>query len=138
VDLLLAFLIAIVLAGLLIPRLGPFLGLVISAVVYGLLSGMGQELMGYVATGLGRIFSSLAVVVFCGAIIAEYLRRTGAIERIVSDLLRLSRRGMLVSGLAGYLISLPVMCSITAYMILEPIVSSLGTQTGGIRGGSCS
>jgi GntP family gluconate:H+ symporter len=92
---------------------------------------MGTELMGYVISGLGRIFSSLVIVVFAGAVIAEYLRKTGAIDRIVADLLLLTRKGLLVSGFAGYLISLPVMCSITAYMILEPVVSALGMQTTG-------
>ncbi|HNX10494.1 MAG TPA: hypothetical protein PKL29_10280, partial [Methanothrix sp.] len=121
----------IVFISFIIPRLGPFLSLVIAAIVYGLFTGMDTELMGYVAVGMGRIFSSLAIVVFSGAAIAEYLRKTGAIDRIVADLLLMTNKGLLVSGLAGYLISLPVMCSITAYMILEPVVSGLGMQTSG-------
>jgi GntP family gluconate:H+ symporter len=130
-DPLLVFLGTIVFVSFIIPRLGPFLSLVISAILYGLFVGMGAELMGYVVSGLGRIFSSLVIVVFAGAVIAEYLRKTGAIDRIVADLLLVTRKGLLVSGLAGYLISLPVMCSITAYMILEPVVSGLGMQTAG-------
>lgn len=128
-DPLYAFIVAIILVSLIVPRFGPFLSLVVSAIVFGVLAGMSLELLGYVATGLGRIFASLAIVVFSGAVLAEYLRKTGAIDRIVADLLGLTRRGLLVSGAAGYLISLPVMCSITAYMILEPVVSSLGDHT---------
>ncbi len=130
-DLLLAFLAVVILVSLIIPKLGPFFSLVVSAILFGLLSGMSHELIGYVATGLGRIFSSLAIVVFSGAVLAEYLRRTGAIDRIVADLLGLTNKNLMVAGAAGYLISLPVMCSITAYMILEPVVSSLGRQTEG-------
>lgn len=126
-----AFLAAVILVSLLVPRMGPFLSLVLSAILYGLLVGMGSDIMGFIATGLGRIFSSLAVVVFSGAVLAEYLRKTGAIDRIVADLQGISKNGLLVSGSAGYLISLPVMCSITAFMILEPVVSCLGRQTGG-------
>lgn len=126
-----AFLMVIILVSLLVPKLGPFLSLVISAVFFGLLVGMGTDIMGFIATGLGRIFSSLAVVVFSGAVLAEYLRKTGAIDRIVADLLMVSQKSLIVSGIAGYLVSLPVMCSITAYMILEPVVSSLGRQTEG-------
>lgn len=132
-DPLAVFLVTIILVSLLVPKLGPFLSLVISALLFGLLAGMGSDTMGFIATGLGRIFSSLAVVVFSGAVLAEYLRKTGAIDRIVADLLMISQRGILVSGMAGYLISLPVMCSITAYMILDPVVSSLGRQ---VEGGS--
>ena len=131
VNQILAFFIATALVSLIIPRLGPFLSLVAAAMVYGLLSGMGPDLMGFVTTGLGRIFSTLAIVVFSGAVLAEYLRMTGAIDRIVSDLLKISQRGLLISGLAGYLVSLPVMCSVTAYMILDPVVSNFGRRTEG-------
>jgi GntP family gluconate:H+ symporter len=130
-DQILAFFIAIAIVSLIIPRLGPFLSLVLSSLIYGLLCGMGPELITFISTGLSRIFSSLAIVVFSGAIIAEYLRKTGAVDRIVSDLLKISGRSLIVSGIAGYLVSLPVMCSITAYMILDPVVSALGKQTEG-------
>jgi GntP family gluconate:H+ symporter len=126
-----AFLAAIILVSLIIPKMGPFLSLVIAAILFGLMVGMGQELIGFIATGLGRIFSNLAIVVFCGALLAEYLRRTEAIERIVADLGGLARQSLLVSGAAGYLVSVPVMCSITAYMILEPVVSGLGKAEDG-------
>lgn len=130
-DPVLAFLAAIIAVSLMIPKLGPFLSLVVSSIFYGLLVGMEAELMSNVATGMGRIFSSLAIVIFAGAIIAEYLRKTGAIDRIVADLQSLTHRSLLVAGAAGYIVSLPVMCSITAFMILEPVVSCLGQQAGG-------
>jgi GntP family gluconate:H+ symporter len=126
-----AFAICIVLVSAIIPKTGPFLGMVTSAILYGVLTGMGPELLEYMATGLGRIFSTLAVVVFSGAVIAEYLRQSDGIERIVSDLMRASKNGLLISGAAGYLIALPVMCSITAFMILEPVMSGLGKRTEG-------
>lgn len=127
-DPVIAFLAAMVLAtALLHLGLQPFLSLVVSAVVLGLLGGLGEELPGYVTTGLGNVFSGLAVVILCGAVIAEYLRKTGAMNRIVADLLEVSRgRGMIASAVAGYLISVPVMCCITSYIILEPVAGSLG------------
>lgn len=82
-----AFFIAIAVASLVKPRLGPFLSpflsLVLSSIIYGQLCGMVSEVMTFVTAGLSRIFSSLAIVVFRGAIIAEYLRKTGAIALIV-------------------------------------------------------
>jgi len=77
------------------------LSLVLSAILFGLLAGMGQELTGYVAVGLGRTFSSLAMVVFGGAVLAEYLRKTKATDRIVADLLRLTKRSLPVAGQPG-------------------------------------
>ncbi|MFZ2471695.1 MAG: hypothetical protein WAW52_07090 [Methanothrix sp.] len=132
-DPFLAFLAAVIFVSLIIPRLGPFLSLIISSIVFGLLAGMGGELQGYISTGLSRIFSSLAIVVFSGALLAEYLRSTESLDRIVADLGRLADKSLAISGAAGYLISLPVMCSITAYMILQPVVSGLagkGSENG--------
>jgi len=128
-DPFLAFLATVIFVSLIIPRIGPFLSLVISSIIFGLLVGMGGELQGYVSTGLSRIFSSLAVVVFSGALLAEYLRSTQSLDRIIADLGRLADKNLAISGAAGYLISLPVMCSITAYMILQPVVSGLAGKS---------
>jgi GntP family gluconate:H+ symporter len=128
-DPFLAFLATVIFVGLIIPRIGPFLSLVISSILFGLLVGMGGELQGYVSTGLSRIFSSLAVVVFSGALLAEYLRSTQSLDRIIADLGRLADKNLAISGAAGYIISLPVMCSITAYMILQPVVSGLAGKS---------
>lgn len=128
-DPFLAFLATVIFVSLIIPRLGPFLSLVISSIIFGLVVGMGGELQGYITTGLSQIFSSLAVVVFSGALLAEYLRSTESLDRIVADLGRLADKSLAISGAAGYLISLPVMCSITAYMILQPVVSGLAGKS---------
>jgi GntP family gluconate:H+ symporter len=128
-DPFLAFLMAAIFVSLIIPRLGPFLSLVFSAILFGFLVGMGGELLGYVSTGLSRVFSSLAIVVLSGALLAEFLRSTQSLDRIVADMSRLSHRSLAISGAAGYLISLPVMCSITAYMILQPLVSALSAKS---------
>ncbi len=128
-----AFLATVIFVSLIIPRIGPFLSLVISSILFGLLVGMNQELLGDISTGLSRIFSSLAIVVLSGALLAEYLRSTESLDRIVADLSRFANRSLAISGAAGYLISLPVMCSITAYMILQPVVSGLAGKSNDSR-----
>ncbi len=122
-----AFFLSLALGSLLIARvrLSPFLGLVMAAYLHGLLTGM-PDVTDQVSQGLGRIFSALSLVIFSGAVIAEHLRQSGAIDRIVSDLNQVAGgRGTLASGVSGYLLSLPVMCCITSYIILEPVVGSL-------------
>ncbi len=130
-----AFLLAILLVSLLAVKIGlsPFLSLVVSALAYGLLTGMGPELIDHVSQGLARIFSALAIIVLSGSVIAEHLRRSRAVDRIVADLLLLvgRRRGILASGISAYLVSLPAMCSMTSYIILEPVVAGMGRKSGG-------
>ena len=132
-DPLFAFLLSVIAASIIIPWLGPFLSLIMASLLFGTLSGMGPELLGYISTGLARMFSSLALVIVGGALLAEYLRRTGSLERIVSDLSRLAKRSLIASGAAGFLISLPVMCSITAFMILEPVVRRMAATNASSR-----
>ncbi|KQC15613.1 MAG: GntP family permease [Methanothrix sp.] len=132
-----AFLLAILLASFLTVKIGlsPFMSLIISALAYGGILGMGPELIGYVTAGLAGIFSTLSIIVFSGSVIAENLRRSRAVDRIVADLLGLlgQRRGILASGLSGYLVTLPAMCSITSYLILEPVVGGMGRKAEGSR-----
>lgn len=69
--------ISVILVGTLIPKCGPFLSLVISSVHYRLIAGIGAELMIYIIDCPGKIFSSLAIVVFSEAVIAKHLKKTG-------------------------------------------------------------
>ncbi len=134
-DPLIAFLIAISLVSLMTVKAGlsPFISLVVSALAFGVMTGMGPELLGFVSEGLARIFSALAIVVFSGSVIAEHLRRSRGVERIVADLLWIvgKRRGLFASGLSGYLLALPAMCCLTAYLILEPVVGGMGRKAEG-------
>lgn len=136
-DPIMAFLVAIFLVALLTTkgRLSPFLSLVVSALAYGVMTGMGPELMGAISEGLARVFSALAIIVLSGSVIAEHLRRSGGVERIVADILAAvgGGRGRLAAGLSGYLVALPVMCTMTSYLILEPVVGGMGRRAGGSR-----
>jgi len=129
-----AFLVAIFLVNFfsLKMKIQPFMCLLVSALVYGCLTGMGPELIGHITTGMACLFSTLAIIIFSGSVIAEYLRDTCAVNRVVADLALLTRkRTMLASGFAGYLVSLPAMCCITSYLILEPVVKGLGEKAEG-------
>ena len=107
-------------------RLPPFLTLVGASILFGLLSGMPAEtIVGVATTGAGRIFSLLGIVVFCGVGIAQVLRESGRIEGIVADIRKLVRRPLATAGTAGYLLSVPLMCGITSFVILAPIITHL-------------
>ncbi len=107
-------------------HLPPFLTLVGTSVLFGLLAGMPAEtLMPAITGGAGRIFSILGIVIFCGIGIAQVLRESGRIADIVADIRGLVRRPLGTAGAAGYLLSVPLMCGITSFVILAPIVTHL-------------
>lgn len=107
-------------------RLPPFFTLVGGAIFYGILTRIPpDQLIQAITTGLGRVFGLFAIVILSGAIIAKVLEEQGQIAQIVADIRRFARRPATLSGASAYLLALPVACSITAFIILEPVIRNL-------------
>ena len=116
----------------------PFLTLVGGALFFGLVSGMTLEsTIQESILGMGRIFAILGVVVLAGAVMAKVMQEQHHVEQIVSDLRFVAHRPFALSGVAGYLLAIPLMCCITAFVILTPVISCFAGgegQTPGRKG----
>jgi len=107
----------------------PFLTLVGGALFFGIVSGMTLESTIHESIlGMGRIFAILGVVVLAGSVIAKVLQEQHHVEQIVSDLRFVAHRPFGLSGVAGYLLAIPLMCCITAFVILTPVISCFGGE----------
>ncbi len=107
-------------------RISPFFTLVGGAIFYGLLAGIPPDrLITVVIGGLGKIFGLFAIVILSGAVIAKILEEQGQVAEIVSDIRGYVRNHVTLTGLSAYLLALPVACSITAFIILEPVIGNL-------------
>jgi GntP family gluconate:H+ symporter len=126
-DVLIVFLIVIVLISIISARnlLSPFLTLIGGALIFGILTGLGTEVPFLIAEGAGAVFALLGIPIYCGALIAQIMRGCGYIEQVTEDLTRLLHRPATVSGIAGYLLSIPFMCCITTFVILTPVIEHL-------------
>ncbi|MDD1657693.1 MAG: hypothetical protein LUQ41_04440 [Methanomicrobiales archaeon] len=105
-------------------RLPPFLTLIGGAVLYGLLAGADPAgILPTATAGAGKVFATLGVIIFAGSSLAALLRESRHLDRIFADLQALmpSRAG--ATALAGYLLAIPLMCCITSFMILSPLVA---------------
>jgi GntP family gluconate:H+ symporter len=112
-------------------RIPPFLLLIGAALFYGVLAGVPPDhIVPAITSGAGGIFAILGIVVFSGAVIAAALERGGALEYMVEDLRRISSRPHWTATLAGYLLSVPLMCCFTTYIVLHPLVSCLQKEAG--------
>ncbi|MEN6611728.1 MAG: GntP family permease [Methanoregulaceae archaeon] len=107
-------------------RISPFFTLIGGAVLFGLLSGMTPDatLLGIIA-GIGKVFSAFGIIILCGAVIAKLLQEQHHIEEIVADIRRYVKNPPVIAGMSGYLLSVPITCCITAYIMLNPILDSL-------------
>jgi len=105
-------------------RLNPFLTLFSSAVIYGLIAGVPPDLVvSTAAQGAGGIFALLGPVVFAGSVIAGAIELGGYRERIFQDLSVLFSRSSFAGGVAGFLLAIPFMCCITAFIVISPLLS---------------
>jgi GntP family gluconate:H+ symporter len=127
-DLLLAFVITLALITFvsLRYRISPFFTLIGGAILFGLLSGMTLDatILGIV-TGVGKVFSAFGIIILCGAVIAKLLQEQHQIEEIVSDIQKHVKNPPVIAGLSGYLLSVPITCCVTAYVMLNPILDHL-------------
>jgi len=107
-------------------RISPFFTLIGGAVLFGLLAGMTPDatMLGII-TGVGKVFSAFGIIILCGAVIAKLLQEQHQIEQIVSDIRRFVKNPPVIAGLSGYLLTVPITCCITAYIMLNPILDSL-------------
>lgn len=131
-DLLLVFAVTLVLisaTGLWI-RISPFFTLVGGAILFGLLSGLTPDAtILNVTTGIGNMFSAFGVIILCGAVIAKLLQEQDQTWQIVADIRHVIRHPPLIAGVSGYLLAVPITCSITAYVLLNPILDRLEKDT---------
>ena len=107
-------------------RISPFFTLIGGAVLFGLLAGMTPDatMLGIIA-GVGKVFSAFGIIILCGAVIAKLLQEQHQIEEIVADIRRYVKNPPVIAGFSGYLLSVPITCCITAYIMLNPILDSL-------------
>ena len=130
-DLLIAFVItlAIITAVSLWYRISPFFTLVGGAILFGLLAGMTLEAtLEGIVSGLGKVFASFGLIILCGAVIAILLQDQLQAEEIVSDIRRIVKHPPALAGFSGYLLSVPITCCVTAYVMLQPILECLETD----------
>ncbi len=111
-------------------RISPFFTLIGGAILFGLLAGMSPDatMQGIIA-GIGKVFSAFGIIILCGAVIAKLLQEQHHIEEIVADIRRYVKNPPVIAGLSGYLLSVPITCCITAYIMLNPILDQLEKDT---------
>lgn len=108
-------------------RISPFFTLIGGSILFGLLAGLtpDETFLGIVS-GVGKVFSAFGIIILCGAVIARLLQEQGLIGDIVSDIRGVVDNPRNIAGISGYILSVPITCCITAYIMLLPILESCG------------
>ncbi|PWR71173.1 GntP family permease [Methanospirillum stamsii] len=107
-------------------RISPFFILIGGAMLFGLLVGMTWDMvMMGIIDGVGKVFSAFGIIILCGAVITKLLQEQNQIEHLISDIKKLIKAPSLIAGFSGYLLSVPITCCITAYIMLHPVLKTL-------------
>ncbi|RVU54533.1 GntP family permease [Anaerosphaera multitolerans] len=112
-------------------KLHPFFSLLLSSFVFGIVSGMGMELMlENFAEGMGSTIAGIGVVITIGTVTGSLLEKSGSAETMARSILKITGEKHASLGLAitGYFVSIPVFCD-SAMVLLSPIAKRLSRDT---------
>ncbi|RZN36979.1 MAG: GntP family permease [Methanophagales archaeon ANME-1-THS] len=123
---LLALLLILVLTALF--RFNPFLSLLSVSLLVALLAAKPFEGLQAILTGMERVIYQFGIIIVCGSIIGIVLDGIGGIAVIADDIIRLSKEPILALNLLGFIVAIPVMCCILAYVIFIPIARAIASK----------
>lgn len=109
----------------------PFLALLFGAIAMGFLAGLdGVSLTGAIADGFGSTLQSIGIVIAAGAIIGEYLDRSGGARVLANKILEKvgEKNAPFSMSLTGYIVSIPVFCD-SGFIVLSALNKAISKRT---------
>lgn len=132
-QMLIALFIGIVLLILLIlkTKVHAFLGLIIAAVVIGLVGGMpAADVPKSIINGFGGTLGSIGIIIGFGVMMGQIFDKTGAAERMALTFIKLfgKKREHWAMALTGFIVSIPIFCD-SGFVIVSPIAKAISKKT---------
>lgn len=132
-QMLIALFIGIVLLILLIlkTKVHAFLGLIIAAVVIGLVGGMpAVDVPKSIINGFGGTLGSIGIIIGFGVMMGQIFDKTGAAERMALTFIKLfgKKREHWAMALTGFIVSIPIFCD-SGFVIVSPIAKAISKKT---------
>jgi len=114
-------------------KVHPFLAMFTVSIIIGLVSGISPAKMtDVIISGFSSFMGYLAIIIVSATIIGELMEKTGATIVISKALLSLvgRNRSPIAVGLAGFIVSIPLICCDTAFLVLSPLARALSKGSG--------
>lgn len=111
-------------------NLHPFLALLFGAILMGFLAKMEVAiLVGSLADGFGSTLRSIGIVIAAGAIIGEYLDRSGGARVLANKILDVvgEKNSPISMGITGYIVSIPVFCD-SGFIVLSSLNKAIAKR----------
>lgn len=112
-------------------KIHPFLGMIISAAVTGLIGGMAaSDVIGSITTGFGNTLGSIGIIIGFGVMMGEIFEVSGAAKKMAQVFVKKLGKGReeLALAITGFLVSIPIFCD-SGFVILSPLAKSISRST---------
>ena len=112
-------------------KIHPFLGMIISASVTGLIGGMpATDVVKSITTGFGNTLGSIGIIIGFGVMMGEIFEVSGAAKKMAQVFIKKLGKGKeeLALAITGFLVSIPIFCD-SGFVILAPLAKSVSRKT---------
>lgn len=112
-------------------KMHPFLAMIISASITGLVGGMpAGDVVNSITTGFGNTLGSIGIIIGFGVMMGEIFEVSGAAKKMAQIFVEKLGKGReeLALAITGFLVSIPIFCD-SGFVILSPLAKSISRNT---------
>lgn len=112
-------------------RLHPFIAILLTALIFGIVSGIPlPQMTTLIGSGFSKIFAGIGLVIIFGTLMGAILEQSGAALKIADCIIKLlgKRHPVLSMAIMGWVVSIPVFCD-SGFVVLNPIREALVKKT---------
>lgn len=112
-------------------HLHPFIAILLTALIFGIVSGIPlPQMTTLIGSGFSKIFAGIGLVIIFGTLMGTILEQSGAALKIADYIIKLlgKRHPVLSMALMGWVVSIPVFCD-SGFVVLNPIREALVKKT---------
>lgn len=113
-------------------KIHPFLAMIVSASVTGIVGGMpAAEVVNSITKGFGNTLGSIGIIIGFGVMMGEIFEVSGAAKKMAQIFVKKLGKGReeLALSITGFLVSIPIFCD-SGFVILSPLAKSISRSTG--------
>ena len=112
-------------------HLHPFIAILLTALIFGIVSGIPlPQMTSLIGSGFSKIFAGIGLVIIFGTLMGTILEQSGAALKIADCIIKLlgKRHPVLSMAIMGWVVSIPVFCD-SGFVVLNPIREALVKKT---------
>ena len=112
-------------------HLHPFIAILLTALIFGIVSGIPlPQMTPLIGSGFSKIFAGIGLVIIFGTLMGTILEQSGAALKIADCIIKLlgKRHPVLSMAIMGWVVSIPVFCD-SGFVVLNPIREALVKKT---------